>query len=566
MKKKKVLLVGVPVFLFLVILILVLFLSFKWKNKSQEHLSSILEKVDESLSQGYYLRAKDLLLHGVNAAYSKAELMRVLKRGFLLYVNTDDRDFIAEICSKAWENVQTPEIGYLYVYSLINLHRYSKALDILERVKSFSDKYNSNIGDLLAIILMLKTDYKLQSEFKDEEVSNLYKAITNPNLVSPEQLELLGRKYGNEILVNSVLAWAREGNIKRAYNLLREIPEKERGVKELQIYLSYDIGDFKSTLSYIDAYLTNVNPNKLDFKLLRGDVFLKLGEMDEAQIIYRGIIRDFPKFSWTPYYNMGKISELRGKIGSAVKILEKGVYYFPDVKPLSLYLINLYVKNGKLKNAKLFLNKCVERFHDDNDFALLDLKLNVSRFSPPRYTAELWKLYNDDPGNANIAQYLFAYQYELGNYKSAKGVLNRFSKFTGMNELPWLLHYSGILYAVNGNLVKAEELLKQSVDKDSNWYFKYNLAVFYTQTKKYDLALEEWDRVLAVLRDRNLSGNGDCDKGIISKIRFYKAEIFYETGKYSLAKKELQISLEYDKGNTMSILLMKKLNLEDNMK
>ncbi len=575
MKRRTVILFGVLGCVLLLLIVTFIFPGKNWLigivkesihelSGKKRNFSSVLTDVDSKIALGYYVKAEYLLNVAINMAYSKAQFLRVLKRGYFLFNATGNKRFWIELCRKAWKEIQAKEIGLLYTCALVEVGKYGEAAKILHGLKISEKSELSYLKDLLFVSLAVKAGYKANN-INDKGLVALYNAIKQPTKISADTMEMIGREYSNAILLDAALLWAKEGSVSRAYSIVsKEIAISE--TNELKIYLSYDAGDLESTLRYIENYLASVNPNRTDLILLRADTLLQLGRVDEATRVYRGIIKNTPQFSWIPYYNLAKIYEIKGDMREAIKILERGVGIFKNSKVLVLYLIDLYVRIGNTTGAKLLVKDYYQKFPDDSSFALENLQLNISNYSPVRYSAELWNLFNRNEGNSTVARYLFIYLYSINDYTGAKEVLDRFVHATGGKDIPWVLHFYGLLDAADGNLKQAESKLKKSLEYKENWEVRYNLALVEMWMEKYDQALDEYNRLLAILNNPNFQIRNFSKKRVLSKIRYYRAKIYYGMGKFEICRRELEYSLELDKTNTKSILMLKKVNLEANSK
>ncbi len=536
----------------------------------RNNLVELLNEADSKLSLGYYTSAKGVLKKAVNTAYSREQLLKVLKRGYFLYTNTGDKSFWVELCKRAWRKVQAREIGLLYVYALMEKDDYGAASKILAGLKLPRKSGLSNFKDLLMVSLAVKAGYNAEG-IQNKGLAALYKAMKQPVNVSAADLESIGREYSGAVLLDSILLWAKEGFVSRAYSILRNSDILHSGgnlskIKELAIYLSYDAGDFESTIERIDDYLVSIDPNRTDLILLKADALLQLGRTDEARLVYRGVVKNTPHYSWIPYYNLARIDELRGNLNGAIKILERGVGNFVENKNLILYLVDLYVRVGNIEGAKLLVESYREKFPNDSGFALEDLQLNISNYSPVRYSAELWNLFNKNQGNPAVARSLFIYLYGINDYTGAKEVLDRFVQSTNGNNIPWVLHFYGLLDAALGKLKEAQEKLERSLEYKNDWEVRYNLALVEVWMKEYDNALNDYNRLLAQFGGSEFSCHGFEKRKILSKIRYYRAIIYYQQEKFDLCRRELKYSLELDKTNTKSMLLLRKVNLEANLK
>ncbi len=374
----------------------------------------------------------------------------------------------------------------------------------------------------------------------------------------PLVLEKIGTEYGNDFLLKDAsLLWAKQGDILKAIDTLLKAGNDKQFTDLMALY-SYDTGNFKHAVALMDSLL-KYNPERIDISVLKADSLYQSRQYKDALILYKKIIKGNPAFSWTPYYNTALIYNRYGKYKAAIKMLNRCLKIFPDEKYPGLLLLQNYILLNNIPAAREVLANLIKKYPGDNSLNLMELKLNSENYPPVRYEAEIRKLFNSNPSDNDITVYLIEYLLEMNDPEGARKVLMiNLRANRGIAE-SWWYGYSGIINAELGKLDDARTDLLKSIALSKKWDTYYNLAVVEEHEGLYREALVSLKNAENMLKSKS----PDKNKNIrISRIRYLTGKLYYMLGDISSSRRELNYSVQLDRNNLSSILLLKKLEDE----
>ena len=98
----------------------------------------------------------------------------------------------------------------------------------------------------------------------------------------------------------------------------------------------------------------------------------------------------------------------------------------------------------------------------------------------------------------------------------------------------------------SGNLLKAEELYKDIISRDSNFYIaRYNLAKIYFDKGSYDLVLDELSNLVEEIKEKN---NSEKNKKLLLLAKNILGSIYFYKNDYSTALEQFNEILLLDPG------------------
>ncbi|NOY09809.1 MAG: hypothetical protein GXP33_13310, partial [Spirochaetes bacterium] len=248
-----------------------------------------------------------------------------------------------------------------------------------------------------------------------------------------------------------------------------------------------------------------------------------------------------------------------GKYKAAIKVLNRCLKIFPDEKYPGLLLLHNYVLSNNIPAAGEVLKNLIVRFPGDDSLNLMELKLNSENYPPVRYEAEIRKLFNSNPSGNDITLYLVQYLLEMNDPEGAQKVLMINMRANRGIAKEWWYGYHGIINAELGKLDDARADLLKSISLFKKWDTYYNLAVVEEHKELYREALVSLKNAENLLN----SESPDKNKNIrISRIRYLTGKLYYMLGNISSSRRELNYSVQLNRNNLSSILLLKKLEDE----
>jgi tetratricopeptide (TPR) repeat protein len=291
----------------------------------------------------------------------------------------------------------------------------------------------------------------------------------------------------------------------------------------------------------------------MELLFLEADLYMLQKEYNKAKAIYQQIIDEDPRHSWIPYLNLSWISSEQEKTFD-FEYIKQAYEMFPEKKEILLPLVWYSMEQNRGQDYEQDLKQYLEEHPDDPDIRLLYLTVSSTMNNPAKYKAALWQLYNQYPGNANIAQYLCWYLFGMEDFEDVRTVLQRFENEAGTME--WIDFYRGAMASLQGNREKAVEHYASSLEIEERWETHYNLGLLHLKTGYRDRALEQFRRAEALVkRSETTLRSNKKHAGIYIKI----AMIHFLNEDYEQAERQLNFGLEIDSGNLEGHLLAKKL-------
>ncbi|GEM_PF-4395694 len=551
MKRRHFLLWGL--FLFISIMIVVGF--FLWKNhRSDIEYSKAITEIEASISSGYYEKAKTLILSLVNNQSGRNEGLSILRLSFRLSDLDGDSFFFMNTAKRVWEKLPSSINTIVYAYSIIRNGKHKeKAYNLLKKLK-VRDKTLLHLRNTMLLELALSDGFA-PVKSNDDESKLILDAVKAGKNAEPDDLVKLADRYGSYLAVDAVLLLAERGKLQEAYGLLKSVGNiKNFRETELKFNLAYDTGDWNESMVLLDDQIEREG-DQLDLLIVKGDIYNFMGKREEAKKIYEKAIEKNPSYSWLPYYNLSRIFEIEGDVKKRDKTIAKALRYFPSNRTLGIYAVKKYISENRMREARELVYRLAEIYPDDDTLKLFETELYGNVASSGGYLSDLWMMFNRHPSEEIFARYLFSQLFGLNNFKDAKLVLDIYSESLHNNEIPWVIHYRGLLAAMNGKYESALGLLEKSISMKEDWAAVYNLSIIQTALGDYSAARANLNKCLSI--------TGLSDMKTLSLIHYQVGKNYLLEGNKSLARRELEYALHIDSSNTAAALLLKKSELED---
>ncbi len=568
MKVKKVFFKSLLVSLFLIIVATILgylYLRTRRAAGEGERFEKILDRTDYDLSLGYSDKAFDVLQNALELAHSEYSLLRVLKRAFALSDSQRDYTKFAVLARRAFQKIPgSTAIRGLVIYAGL---RTGKGLSEQEKeeLNKYSFRPRGSDETTQEWFQYLRAEAFFLSErgidIRQESISPLLQSLISLNhLIEPTRIEKAGKEWQDErLLLDAAILWMKEGRPERAFEIIKNNLNKEK-YDEPAVFIAFDAGRLEEAERRLKRVIS-IKPERTDLILLLADVYSLMKHDEQAQFYYHRTITAGPDFSWKPYLNLAALLEEDQDFEAAYLYLEKAFRNFPAEKEVILVYADSLTKRGEKKQALAVLESFLKKHPRDSDANLKYLELSNSSGSPTVYQARLWNQYNLFPENEYLCKTLTTYLLEFGDLQGAKTALRQFEINAGISDASWLLHFKGIVAALEENYLAASELLKKSLSGQDNWQVRYNLALVLKTDRKFSPALTELRKAENLLLEKTFAPEQNKYRSLM---RSRLGEIYFSQGDIVSAKRELKYSLDLNPENLHSRLLLK--NLEEAQK
>lgn len=498
---------------------------------------SHLVEVDRLLAGGDLLRASDhleaLLLR--RSELRASNYLGILKRFYLLAEQTGSWDRFGQVALQAGNSFPGEErITALSVYGLIQLGSLHEASRLARYLKS--ESYSS----LKSLALL-----RFPGRGDAPEDTTLRPYLIELGESSPQLMEEAGAETGlSGFYLNAALLYLEAGDYESAlrvhdYHLSQVAPL-------FSAYLMLDLGLEERALGYWRNYTEEVSPS-VDTTLLGGEIYIRLGRLEEATKLYEDLRRREPAGSPTTYLNLAFIEPEKRE-----RLLLEGMKHFPDSEELHTAYAEQLRSTGRSDEAIALLEELKLRRGLSYRGRLFLLGASSSGRNQNYLRGELWQLVNDTPYHREPAEIL-AYQL-LGwqEYDEVELLLDRVERSIG--DVGWIYHLRGVTVALGGDLNRARYTVEMALERSIPPGSYYNQGVILAALGETGEALEALDREIAV------EGGG---RELVGRSYILSAELAYRAGEYRRARGLLRRGLEHYPDSLGGLLLRNRLDVAE---
>lgn len=232
--------------------------------------------------------------------------------------------------------------------------------------------------------------------------------------------------------------------------------------------------------------LIEKHPDNINRQLLLARLFVRLGKLDEAIVLYLKILNGEPK-NESALLQLGLVYSIQKNSRQAETAFLSVIAINKDSYPANLYLAKLFAEMGKVKDAldrynkSLALNWSPELINEIVKFCLLYQQYD-----------ELLRIYNlvlqRDPANETAG---FGMVHTLLMQGREDEAISKLSQLRRTSKEPhqYDLILGRYFYSKN-DYSHAESILLEAVEKESSSAADYLLALVYMKQKKHNQALE----------------------------------------------------------------------------
>ena len=464
---------------------------------STEEFNRHIDTVDRMIKgEGYSSAAANLKKASSNAKTS-LNWLSVIKRAYQLSELTRDQSYFNRYTEKGFEIYPGNEdIRAFQVFSLLNQMKYEEASQLS---KPISNSFYNN----------LKIEAALAAEFSSDTIADPFSYILEllNTAEDPEIFKKIGNITGNEkLLFDAAVLYMKYGEVKKAFNLSRNITGSWVNDEAIGM-IAIDSGEYNQALTRM------LNHNQVDLKnhnekwaiqLILGDLYQILGILPESGYFYERSLLIHPSGTWHQYANYSKLLKENGRFRQSMDMLQEGILLFPEnEKELIISMVtNQFDKNRS--TTERYLKSFLDENPDDPEGNLLFIEHFPIQTTPEKYGARIWELYNKNPSNRKIAEFLLWYLLGVGDLEGTTLVLDRFDRDSGRSY--WTVFYRALSLSMSKGFNEAEVLLGESIELKETWYSYYNLAVIQLFLNKYEEVLNNLNRAEYLLQ-RSISVN-----------------------------------------------------------
>lgn len=504
-----------------------------------------LSTVDRMIKGEGYSSAAYNLKKAASHAKTSLNWLSVIKRAYILSEKTGDSSFFDKYCKKAFDTYPGNEdIRAFEVYSLLRRNQFEEASEIAE---SLSNPYYNN----------LKVEAALTAEFVSEVIADPFSHILNllADAQDPDIFQKVGHITGNDkLLFDAAVLYMKYGDVKKAYDLAHKITGQWVNDEAIGM-IALDRGEYNQALTRFLNHnqLDKMNHNeKWAVQLLIADLFQLTGSFDEAAYYYDKSLSIYSLGSWHQYANFSRLLKEIGRYRQSMDMLQNGITTFPQKKKeLIISMVNNQFDKNR-STTERYLKTFLDENPDDPEVNLLFIEKFPIQTTPEKYSARIWELYNKNPSNRKIAEFLLWYLLGVGDLEGTTLVLDRFDRDSGRSY--WTVFYRALSLSMTKGFNEAEVLLHESVELKETWFSYYNLAVIQLFLNKYDEALTNLDRAEFLMKK-----SSSLDNRYFSKIKTKYASAYMGKGQTDKAIIELKEALKMDNENLEATLLTRKI-------
>ncbi len=514
--------------------------------RGDRQVQEILADVDYELSLGYYRKGLEGLNRAVAAAQGEYNLLRVLKRAYVISDNLEDSRIFLNAAREAWEKIPgSKDLARVYLFSAIR-----SELDPAGRTLLSGTSNNRDIQYLQVEAYLRGSLAELPAQRREGALEDLLSLIEQRD---PAELQRQGTRLDEpRLYLDAALLWMKEGQPGAALAALERYPDNTLFV-EPGIYIAYDAGYGEKTLRYLRSHPEA--PDRSDLLIMEADLNLLLGNRQEAMRLYRGVVSADPYYSWVPYLNLANLVEADRDEAAAYHFRQMAFQSFPETAEVVLSYARSLSRRAEKARAAELVGKYLEREPQDIEANLLLLDLQDTASSPALYEAALWKLFNQFPGSRKLCETLFLYLLEFNDLAGAETVLRHYELATGGSNEPWFLDYRAVLAVLGRNYSTAVALIRERLVLQESWRARYNLALLLAEAGQAGEAIDELiaaENALTAGRQplpQQEPAVRDPQSRFRSRIRSKIGEQYLALGDETAARRECEYALDLDVSN-----------------
>lgn len=510
-----------------------------------DEFKQYMTTVDRMIKGEGYSSAAVNLKKASSYAGTSINWLSVIKRAYILSDKTQDLSHFEKYTYKAFDTYPGNEdIRAFYVYSLIRQEHFEEASQL---ALSINSPYYDNI----------KVEAALTAEFATEQIADPFSYILK--LLSESQdpaiFQKVGKITGNEkFLFDAAVLHMKYGEVKDAYNLAYNITGPWVNDEAIGM-IAIDRGEYNQALTrFLNHNQQDINNHneKWEVQLIIADLLQLSDTMQEAIFYYDRSLEIHSDGTWHQYANFSKLLKETGRYRQSMDMLQDGIQAFPEnEKELIISMVNNQFDKNR-STTERYLKTFLEKNPDDPEANLLFIDNFPIQTTPEKYSARIWELYNKNPSNRKIAEFLLWYLLGVGDLEGTTLVLDRFDRDSGRSY--WTVFYRALSLSMAKGFNEAELLLHESIELKETWFSYYNLAVIQLFLNKNDDVVNNLNIAETLLKKSSI-----FDNKYLSNIKTKYARAYIGLQQIDNARIELEEALKLDNENLEAALLTRKI-------
>ncbi len=430
-------------------------------------------------------------------------------------------------------------LGSIYLRSLGDMQSNNQSQEVLKLAIEQYEQIVKLDPKSVEDHLLLGRLYRINNELLKAE--NEFKVAVSLQPQSEEAVTMLAYLYNEE------------GDTTRALQVLNAIPEQQRTAKVYST-LGYTYEQSKDYAKAVDAYRHAVEQDKDNLDYVRGlaQNLLNDGQSDAALEQYKIVADSDPSDAQT-YMKMAEIYRRNGKYDQAQEALKKASSIVPDSLELQYNIAIIDESQGKYDDAIQILTSLLQKTDDHSDepadknnrAVFLERLGTVYReANKPQLAVETFQkmlTLGDDNASRGYQEIIETYR-DNKNWQSATSVADEAAKKYPNDRSLQLIAASQ--QADMGNpdqaIQRVKGMLKNNPD-DREIYIA--LAQMYSRLKQWNDAEQNINKALALSTKQD-----DKDYAI-----FVAGSIYERQKKYDLAEEEFRKVIASDPKNAMAL-------------
>ena len=504
-----------------------------------------IKKVDRMINGEGYSSAATSLKKASSYAKTSLSWLSVIKRAYILSEETQDLAYFQKYTEQAFDIYPGNEdIRAFHVYSLLQNKQFELASELALSIKS---SYYNN----------LKVEAALSAEFSSDTIADPFSYILNllSSAEDPALFQKIGDITGNKKLIyDAAILYMKYGEVKKAYKLAYNITGDWVNDEAIGM-IALDSGEYNQALTRF------LNHNQMDIQnhnekwaiqLIIADLQQLLGYMNDAGAYYERSLQINSSGSWNQYANYSRLLKENGRFRQSMDLLQEGIEVFPENEKelIIAMVVNQFDKNRS--TTERYLKSFLDENPDDPEANLLYIDHFPIQTTPEKYGARIWELYNKNPSNRKIAEFLLWYLLGVGDLEGTTLVLDRFDRDSDRSY--WTVFYRALSLSMAKGFDEAEILLHESIEMKETWFSYYNLAVIQLFLNKYEDVLKNLDRAEYLLHR-----SSQIENRHLSNIKTKYASAYIGLNDMNSARIELEEALALDDENLEAALLTREI-------
>jgi tetratricopeptide (TPR) repeat protein len=169
-------------------------------------------------------------------------------------------------------------------------------------------------------------------------------------------------------------------------------------------------GDMATAMTFLNTYV-QAHPRDLEARRFLGDLYFRVGKVDEAAVIYQDVLRDYP-YDKETHNRLGSVFAEENRIDDAIKQFEAALPGTDSVNDL----VELHTRRGDLGAYEGQVEMAAHAFPGDADTQAELGQLYYALHQPERAEVVYQRALDDDPDDLTALNGLGLAYLDMKNY------------------------------------------------------------------------------------------------------------------------------------------------------